>query len=72
MKHKDEISPECKAFLEVKAEEARERLEQVADACKGDAARLCKNVEPGEGRILRCLFLHKDSLSPACKSSISQ
>lgn len=72
MQHKDEISSECKAFLEAKAEEVRDKFEKLADTCKGDAERFCKNVEPGEGRILRCLFIHKDSLSPECKSSISQ
>ncbi len=68
--HKDEISQECKAFLKVKAEEIRDKIEQVADACKGDIERFCKNVEPGEGRILKCLLLHRDSLSKECKSSI--
>lgn len=72
MKHKEEISPECRAFLEEKAEEVRDKFEKLADTCNRDAERLCKNVEPGEGRILRCLFLHKDSLSPECKSAISQ
>ncbi len=70
--HKDELSAECKAFIEVKAEEVRERLEHLAEVCKGDAERLCTNVEEGEGRIFRCLFLHKDSLSPECKKAISQ
>ena len=70
--HKDEISQECKAFLQVKAEELRDRIEQVADACKGDAERLCKGIEPGEGRILRCLFLHRDQLSEGCKNSVQQ
>ena len=35
--------------------------------CEGDIAKFCKNVERGEGRILRCLTLSEDKLTPACK-----
>jgi hypothetical protein len=35
--------------------------------CQEDAERLCKGVEPGQGRILQCLKQHEADLSPACK-----
>ena len=35
--------------------------------CKEDAEKLCKGVEPGEGRIVRCLKQHEAELSAACK-----
>jgi hypothetical protein len=37
-----------------------------ANPCEGDIAKFCKNVERGEGRILRCLTLSEDKLTPAC------
>ncbi len=40
--------------------------------CSDDAAKLCKGVKPGEGRIVNCLKEHKDQLSPACKEHIAK
>ena len=68
--HKDEISPECKAFLETKKEEIQSKMKQVAEACKGDVDTLCPGVEPGEGRIMKCLLQHKDNLSAKCQNAL--
>lgn len=38
--------------------------------CEGDITKFCKNVERGEGRILRCLTLSEDKLTPACKKQL--
>lgn len=35
--------------------------------CKEDAEKLCKGIEPGEGRIAQCLKQHESELSAACK-----
>lgn len=35
--------------------------------CRDDAERLCKNVEPGQGRVAKCLKEHESELSVACK-----
>ncbi len=40
--------------------------------CKKDIAQFCKNVEPGDGRILRCLTLTEKDLTPACKKHLTQ
>ena len=40
--------------------------------CEGDIAKFCKNVERGEGRILRCLNLTEENLTPACKNQLAQ
>lgn len=40
--------------------------------CADDAAKLCKDVQPGQGRVAKCLKAHKDELSPACKENIGK
>lgn len=35
--------------------------------CAEDAAKFCKDVKPGEGRVAACLKEHEKELSPACK-----
>jgi len=36
--------------------------------CKADAEKLCAGIEPGEGRIVKCLKEHEAQVSPACKA----
>jgi hypothetical protein len=43
-----------------------------ARPCAEDAARLCKGVQQGEGRVAKCLKEHADELSPACKKNIAK
>jgi len=40
--------------------------------CKKDIATFCKDIQPGEGRILRCLTLHEKRLTPPCKKNLAQ
>ena len=40
------------------------------EACGGDVAKFCKDVQPGQGRIAQCLFGHTEQLSPACKTAL--
>lgn len=37
-------------------------------ACKSDVEKFCKDVEPGEGKIIHCLRQHEDSLSDECRA----
>jgi hypothetical protein len=39
--------------------------------CGQDVQRLCYGVQPGEGRLIRCLLSHRGQLSPACMSRIA-
>jgi hypothetical protein len=45
---------------------AREQLRQ---ACAGDISRYCPNLEPGGGRISRCLHENEEKLSDGCKAA---
>ena len=38
--------------------------------CAADYQKFCAGVQPGEGRIARCMAGHKAELSPACQSAI--
>lgn len=44
---------------------------QESKPCAEDAKKLCQGVEPGEGRIVRCMKEHESELSPACKDNIA-
>src|SRR5262249_5797406 len=39
---------------------------------QGDIEKLCKDVQPGEGRIVKCLKEHENELTPACKERRDQ
>jgi len=65
--HEKELSPACKANIKKMKEKAKE----VAEACQADANKLCKDVEPGKGRIMRCLKYHEGELSAACKEQMT-
>ena len=71
MQHKDQVSPECKALYE---EHMQGRMEGRAAmrACAPDAAKLCRDVKPGEGRVIECLKSHQSELSPACAQVVAR
>jgi hypothetical protein len=50
----------------------REQLFVLRSACGADVRALCGGVVPGGGRIIQCLAVQSASLSPACRSVLSQ
>ncbi len=42
-------------------------VETVANGCKTEIDTYCKDVTPGEGRIIACLFARRDKLSGKCE-----
>jgi len=69
--HKDQVSPECRELF-AKMHERRGEMREAMQACRGDAQKLCKDVKPGEGRIVECLKSHQSELSPPCAQSMAQ
>ena len=43
-----------------------------ANLCKKDIAKFCNGIEPGEGRLLKCLKLSEEKLTPPCKQQLTQ
>ncbi len=66
--HEKEISPACAASIR----ETKRKLKDAHQACADDAQKFCKDVKPGEGRILNCLREHQKDLSPACQATMAQ
>lgn len=64
--HESELSSECKASQET----ARVRAKEAHEACADDVQKLCKDVKPGEGRVIRCLKDNSKSLSPECREKL--
>ncbi len=40
------------------------------NACLADVLRLCPEVTPGGGRIVRCLAAQRERVSPICRDAI--
>ena len=45
-------------------------LETVANGCKTEITTYCKDVTPGESRILACLYAYEDKLSGSCEYAL--
>ena len=66
--HQKDLSVSCKKKLE----ESKKRLMEAQQACSGDMEKFCKDIQPGGGRILKCLREHTQELSSACRQEIEK
>jgi hypothetical protein len=58
-------------LLPVGGASAQQKLsEQVSKGCDQEIKTYCKDVTPGEGRILACLYAHQDKLSGQCEYAL--
>ena len=51
---------------------AESRRPRRCETCTADRNRLCSDVLPGGGRIVRCLAAKLDQLTPACRAGMEQ
>jgi hypothetical protein len=49
---------------------AESLVDTVANGCKKELETYCKDVTPGEGRILACLYAREDKLSGKCEYAL--
>ena len=45
-------------------------VETFAEGCKQELTTYCKDVTPGEGRIIACLYAFQDKLTPQCEYAL--
>jgi Cysteine rich repeat len=45
-------------------------VESVKEGCKKELESFCKEVTPGEGRVLACLYAYEDKLSGRCEYAL--
>jgi hypothetical protein len=64
--HKTELSLSCQE----KIGELQGIIKDCEQACSGDIAQFCKEVQPGGGRILKCLREREKELSPSCSKKL--
>jgi hypothetical protein len=65
--HEAELSTACKGDLDAVLAKAK----VIGAACEGDVYRLCKDVEPGEGRVAACLKNRESELSQSCQGAFN-
>lgn len=72
--HSDKVSNQC-TFALYDAMNQLERfvaaLRYVATECEVDIEKHCANVEPGEGRIIKCLLDKGDGVSKGCNQALT-
>ena len=59
-----------KAWVENPGVENVTVVETVAKGCEKELASYCKDVTPGEGRILACLYAYSDKLTGLCEYAL--
>jgi hypothetical protein len=45
-------------------------VQSVVTGCNKELTTYCKDVTPGEGRLLACLYAFEDKLSPSCEYAL--
>lgn len=45
-------------------------LETFTEGCQTELTTYCKDVTPGEGRVLACLYAFEDKLTPRCEYAL--
>jgi len=64
--HEAELCASCRG----KIGELQGVIKDCEQACSGDIAQFCKEVQPGGGRIIKCLRERDKELSPSCSAKL--
>ncbi|MCJ7483856.1 MAG: cysteine rich repeat-containing protein [Thermodesulfovibrionales bacterium] len=64
--HENELSVSCRG----KIHELQGFIKECEQACAGDIAQFCKEIQPGGGRIIKCLRERDKELSPSCSAKL--
>jgi len=64
--HEAELTASCRG----KIGELQGIIKDCEQACAGDIAQFCKDIQPGGGRIIKCLRERDKELSFSCKEKL--
>ena len=64
--HEAELCAACRG----KIGELQGFIKDCEHACSGDIAQFCKEIQPGGGRIIKCLRERDKELSPSCSAKL--
>jgi hypothetical protein len=48
------------------------KITKLENACASDIKKYCKDVTPGEGRVIYCMQAHEDKISPKCTYELEE
>ena len=74
--NEDQLSAACKEYettLGGKRVEKREQIRiqvEMRQACRGDVAKFCKDADPRQGGIAKCLKEHTNEISATCREKM--
>lgn len=66
--HEKDLSDTCRKKLL----ESKRKARQTKEACGADVEKFCKDIQPGGGRIMKCLRGHESELSPDCRQALQK
>jgi hypothetical protein len=66
----EKLTASCRERLDANALKGRRMIEAFGRACSKDVQEFCPGVEPGEGRVLRCLEQRQLELSASCQTQL--
>jgi hypothetical protein len=69
--HEKEFSPQCQK-KHAEMEKHKQAVEHAKKACHDDVQKFCKDVDPGEGRMVRCLEEHEKNLTEGCRATLER
>jgi hypothetical protein len=64
--HENDLSPACREKLAA----VENLLKEAKQTCAADIGRFCKGIQPGGGRIAKCLKEHIEEVSPQCREKM--
>jgi len=73
--YEEQLSPTCRkevleAAMSIKA--GSEAIDYSLSACETDVDAYCRNVQPGEGRVVGCIKANESNVSKACISALKK
>lgn len=77
-RNESKLSPACKEYevkMGGKKHEVRESMRdriRFRQNCAADVEKFCKNAEPGQGAVAKCLNEHKNEVSAPCSASMNE